>query len=86
MMRFSRALKNKRPLYEQRHYKVILQHGIARPYVAKPVKIYLEAFKCEVLPYPPYSPDLAPSDYHLFRSMAHDLDEQHFHSHEDAKK
>jgi len=36
--------------------------------------------------HPPYSPDLAPSDYHLFRSIAHDLTEQHFHSYEDAKK
>ncbi len=23
----------------------------------------------EVLPYPPYSPDLAPTDYHLFRAL-----------------
>ncbi|GBN30601.1 hypothetical protein AVEN_212450-1 [Araneus ventricosus] len=34
----------------------------------------------------PYSPDIAPSDYHLFRSMARGLDEQHFHSYEDVKK
>jgi len=27
----------------------------------------------ELLPYPPYSPDLAPSDYYLFKSMAHFL-------------
>jgi histone-lysine N-methyltransferase SETMAR len=27
----------------------------------------------EVLSHPPYSPDLAPSDYHLFRSMEHFL-------------
>ena len=33
-----------------------------------------------------YSPDIAPSDYHLFRSMAHGLAEQHFHSYEGAKK
>jgi hypothetical protein len=25
--------------------------------------------KWDVLPYPPYSPDLAPSDYHLFGPM-----------------
>lgn len=28
---------------------------------------------CELLPHPAYSPDLAPSDYHLFRAMAHFL-------------
>ncbi|GFU61703.1 mariner Mos1 transposase [Trichonephila clavipes] len=34
---------------------------------------------------PPYSPDLAPSDYHLFRSMAHGLADQHFRSYEEVK-
>ena len=34
----------------------------------------------------PYSPDIALSDYHLFQLIAHGLAEQHFHSHEDAKK
>ena len=33
----------------------------------------------------PYSPDIAPSNYLLFRSMAHGLTEQHFHSYEDTK-
>ncbi|GBO19738.1 Mariner Mos1 transposase [Araneus ventricosus] len=86
MICLSRALKDKRPLYENRHDKVILQHGIARPHVAKPVKIYLEMLKWEVLSHLPYSPDFAPSNYHLFRSMAYGLSEQHFHSYEDAKK
>ncbi|KAG5316079.1 MOS1T transposase, partial [Pseudoatta argentina] len=65
-MRLSRALKEKRPLYAQRHDKVILLHDNARPHVAKPVKTYLETLKWEVLPHPLYSPDIAPSDFHLF--------------------
>ncbi|GBP31383.1 Mariner Mos1 transposase [Eumeta japonica] len=39
----------------------------------------------EVLPYPPYSPDSAQSDYHLFRSMAHALSERRLTSNEDTK-
>ena len=85
LMRLSRALKEKRPQYVQRHDEVILQHDSARPHVAHAVKKYLETLKWEVLPHPPYSPDLAPSDYHLFRSMTHGLTEQHFRSYEDPK-
>ncbi|KAG5322509.1 MOS1T transposase, partial [Pseudoatta argentina] len=59
-MRLSRALKEKRPLYAQRHDKVILLHDNARPHVAKPVITYLETLKWKVLPHPPYSPDIAP--------------------------
>ena len=65
--------------YEQKHKKVILQHDNARPHVAKPVKTYLETLKWEVLPHPPYSPDIAPFDYYLLRSMAHGLADQQFH-------
>ncbi|KAG5319282.1 MOS1T transposase, partial [Pseudoatta argentina] len=76
----------KRPLYAQRHDKVILLHDNARPRVAKPVKTYLETLKWEVLPHPLYSPDIAPSDFHLFRSMAHGLADRRFHSYEEAQK
>ncbi|GBP34769.1 Mariner Mos1 transposase [Eumeta japonica] len=60
-------------------------HDNARPHVAKVVKTYLETLKWEVLPQPPYSPDVAPSAYHLFRSMAHSLVDQHFRSSEEIK-
>ena len=86
LMRLSRALKEKRPQYEQINDKVILQHDNARPHVARPVKTYLETLKWEVLPHPPYSPDIAFSDYHFFRSMTHGISEQRFTSYEDLEK
>ena len=85
-MDLSRALNEKRPQYQERHDKVILQHDNARPRVARPVKTYLETLKWEALPHPLYSPDVAPSDYHLFRSMAHSLAHRHFRSYEQVKK
>ncbi|UYV71485.1 SETMAR [Cordylochernes scorpioides] len=85
LMRLSRALKIKRSLYAKRHDKVIYQHDNARPHVAKVVKETLEALQWDVLPHPPYSPDIAPSDYHMFCSMTHGLAEQHFTSYEEAK-
>ncbi|KAG5321176.1 MOS1T transposase, partial [Pseudoatta argentina] len=86
LRRLSRALKEKRPLYAQRYDKVILLHDNARPHVAKPVKTYLETLKWEVLPHPLYSPDIAPSDFHLFPSMAHGLADRRFHFYEEAQK
>jgi len=68
LIRLSRALGEKRPEYEQRHDKVILLHNNIC-HVAKVVKKYLRTFKWDVLPHPPYSPDIAPSDYWLFRRM-----------------
>ena len=40
--------------------------------------LHLETLKWEVLLHSLYSPDIAPSDYHLFRSMTHGLSEQRF--------
>ncbi|KAG5323774.1 MOS1T transposase, partial [Pseudoatta argentina] len=67
LIRLSHALREKRPEYEQRHDKVFFLHGNARPHVAKVVKKYLETLKWDVLPHPPYSSDIAPFDYWLFR-------------------
>ncbi|VVC34836.1 Ribonuclease H-like domain,Transposase, type 1,Winged helix-turn-helix DNA-binding domain, partial [Cinara cedri] len=85
LMRLNRALKEKRPETETRHNYVILQHDNAQPHVAQVVKTYLETLKWDVLPHSPYSPDLAPSDYYLFRSMQHGLADQYFSDYEEVK-
>ena len=66
LMQLSRALQFKRPQYAKRHDKVIFQHDNAWPHVAKVVKETLKALNWNILSHPPYSPDIAPSDYHLF--------------------
>jgi len=50
------------------------------------VQNYLETLNWEVLLHPAHSPDLAPSDCHLFSSMGHALTELHFDSYEDVRK
>ncbi|GBM73959.1 hypothetical protein AVEN_29621-1 [Araneus ventricosus] len=35
-------------------------------------------FKCDVFEHPPYIPDFAPSDFHLFTAMKKWLERQHF--------
>ncbi|GBP52529.1 Mariner Mos1 transposase [Eumeta japonica] len=85
LMRLSRALKEKLPQYYSRHDKIILLLDNSRPHVAVPMENYLKTLNWEVLPCPPYSSDIAPSDYHLFRSIAHALSEQRFTSYEDTK-
>ncbi|GBP81367.1 Mariner Mos1 transposase [Eumeta japonica] len=82
LIRLSRGLKEKRPQYYSRHDKVILLHDNGRP---GSVKNYLKTLDWEILLHPPSSPDIAPSDCHLFQAMAHALLEQRFISYEDIK-
>ena len=72
-MRLTRAIAKKPPEYATRREVIIFHHDNARPHVAISVKKNLENSGWEVLPHPPYSADLAPSDYHLFRSMQNAL-------------
>ena len=85
LIRLKRAIVEKRPEYATRHEAIIFHHDNARPHVAIPVKNYLENIVWEVLPHPPYSPDLAPSDYHLLRSMQNSLTGLRFTSEQDIK-
>jgi hypothetical protein len=37
------------------------------------MKAAIQELDCKILPHPPYSPDLAPSDYHVFLSLSNNL-------------
>ena len=47
--------------------------GEARPHTSLVTRQKLRELGWEVLLHPPYSPDLAPGDYHIFLSMANEL-------------
>ena len=48
---------------------VILLQDNARPHTALVTRQKLTELDIEVLPHPPYSPDLSPTDYHFFRAL-----------------
>lgn len=70
--RMNEKLKVKRPDLVNRK-GVILLHDNARPHKAVVTREKIAHLNFEVLNHPPYSPDLAPSDFYLFRSLEHTL-------------
>lgn len=62
---------------------VLLLHDNARPHVSRQTTAEIVKLGWTVLPHPPYSPDLAPSDYHLFGMLKEELRGTRFHNDED---
>ena len=48
---------------------IILLHNNAQPHTASRTNALIRLFNWEIFDHPPYSPDLVPSDYHLFTKM-----------------
>ena len=68
MQRFNTAAARKRPALF--HCKgTILQQDNTRPHTARMTQDQIQVLGWEKPPHPSYSPDIAPSDFHLFRSL-----------------
>ena len=65
---------------------IIFHEDNARPHVSLMTRQKLLELGWEVLFHPPCSPDIAPSDSHLFRSLQNSLNGKNFNSLEDCKR
>jgi transposase len=66
--------------------RILLLHDNARPHTARATIDALEMLKFEVLSHPPYSSDLAPSDFRFFPHLKRDLKRTHFTSDDEVKQ
>jgi histone-lysine N-methyltransferase SETMAR len=80
-----KVLTEVRPRWVDERGKVRLLHDNAKPHVAKVTRKKLEKLRWQVLAHPPYSPDLSPSDYHLFRALSNFLKEKKYDDQEHMK-
>ena len=65
--------------------RIYFLHDNVRPHVAKLTREKLLQLGWITIPHSPYSPDTAPTDYHLFRSLSNYLSEKKFDDDNDLK-
>ncbi|CAK9809291.1 Histone-lysine N-methyltransferase SETMAR [Anthophora quadrimaculata] len=85
MQRVEERLHEKHPALVNRK-NVILLHDNVRPHTARVTQEKILELGWSVLPQPLYSPDLAPTDYHLFCSLQNFLNGKTFNSEEQVSQ
>ena len=65
--------------------EILLQHDNARPHTSAATRDAIQRLDFSVLLHPLYSPDLAPSDFHLFPKLKEHLKGQRFSCDEEVK-
>ncbi|GFX81712.1 mariner Mos1 transposase [Trichonephila clavipes] len=78
LLNLNDAILEKREQYKKQQHKVIFLDDNAPNHRAKLTKDIVKALGWEPLAHAAYSPDLAPSDYHLFASLGLALADQRF--------
>ena len=84
LTKLNNAVEEKRPELTNRK-GVVFHHDDARPHAFLVTRQKLLELGWDVLPHPPYSSDLAPSDYFLFRSLQNSLNGKNFNNDGDIK-
>ncbi|GFV46812.1 mariner Mos1 transposase [Trichonephila clavipes] len=84
LQKLRRVLQNKRRGMLSKG--VLLLHGNARSHTSRTTLNLIESFGWEVLDHTPYSPDLAPSDIHLFQYLSYSLGGKHFSDNVEVKE
>ena len=88
---YCRQLDNLKTAIEEKRSGLAIRNNIvfhqdnARPHVSMSTRQKLLELGWDVLPHPPYSPDIAPSDFHLFRSLQNFLNGKNFENFVDLK-
>lgn len=80
--RLSAEIKKKRPHMQRK--KVLFHQDNAPCHKSMKTMVKLNELRFELLPHPPYSPDLAPSDYWLFSDLKKMLQRKKFDSNEEV--
>ncbi|GFT98876.1 histone-lysine N-methyltransferase SETMAR [Trichonephila clavipes] len=78
-----RAIQNKRRGMLTKGVR--FHHDNARPHTANRTTALVERFGWEMVSHPPYSPDLAPSDFHLFPELKKNLGGTQFQTDEEVQ-
>jgi glycine cleavage system protein P-like pyridoxal-binding family len=76
LKKLHRAIQNKRR--GMLTSGVVLLHDNTHPHTAACTHALLQQFRWDLFDHPPYSPDLAPSDFHVFMRMKVWLETQRF--------
>ena len=84
LLKLRRAIARKRRAKLSRH--IIFHHDNAPAHTSRLCRDALRQFRWEILQHPPYSPDLAPSDFFLFPKMKEAIKGVRHESKEAAKK